>query len=176
VDLGVKRAVILLVLAVALLAAAAAGLELGVLGEVVIEGEFDVGGALLEPEEIELDLGVVRDPEGFVVFEDIAVLRVSSGGAMIQFLVEEDELPEGILIVNLLVTLSGEGVEYVIEMPCAAYTGDCVRLEKVIPGYDEPLPVEEGVYRVSVEVSWLAKGRREGDLKITLRVVEQAEG
>ncbi|RLE60291.1 MAG: hypothetical protein DRJ35_03730, partial [Thermoprotei archaeon] len=58
--------------------------------------------------------------------------------------------------------LSKKEKEYLIHMPCFAVKNDeCYRIMSLIPGFDVPLEIEDGVYNASLIVSWTSKGNAE---------------
>ncbi len=74
---------------------------------------------------------------------------------------------------NLKIYLSSEDALYIINAPCIYSTSECIRIQIVFPGYDVPMDIEKGVYNISVEVDWLAKGS--GSVEFTLGFIEESK-
>lgn len=65
---------------------------------------------------------------------------------------------------------SGEDSAIQIEMPCAVSIGtECFRVEKVIYGYDAPLMIKGGEYRLTLILYWSAL--EGGELSFTIRIM-----
>ncbi|MEM4718312.1 MAG: hypothetical protein QXE81_06130 [Desulfurococcaceae archaeon] len=48
---------------------------------------------------------------------------------------------------------------YDIQMPCLISINEtCYRIELMIPGYDEPLEIQAGIYNAKLRLEWFAKG------------------
>lgn len=63
------------------------------------------------------------------------------------------------IALNGAVLLTSTSNSYRINMPCLFSSSEpCYRVMMLIPGYDIPLGVEEGVYNLSIILSWKAMG------------------
>jgi hypothetical protein len=102
--------------------------------------------------EATLDLGELRLSTVFVLFKP--VLRVVEGGA--NFTVSGELTLESVTGVE---PPRAGGRAYRVPMPCLLERGEpCFRVLVLIPGYDAPLRVEEGVYRATLKLSWHSTG------------------
>ncbi len=66
------------------------------------------------------------------------------------------------IVVNgyMLLTSVNDSVSYKILMPCmVSRNATCFRIMVLIPGYDAPLKIRRGVYKISLYLSWNASGR-----------------
>ena len=127
--------------------------------------------SILDPSEIKLNIDVVA-PEGPKVFYNIAKITIPSEGRWVKFVVSESTLPGGNISIDAIVRLQGVIRDYTINMPCASYEGECIRLSTVVLGYDEPLYIEGGVYSVTVEVSWHHRESLSGVARLCLTIEE----
>ncbi len=147
-------------------------------GSIVVTGVFriDSDRVSMEPREIKIDLGVVSEARGSKVFRDIAVLRVYRESQILfkpSIHSSEKDIPEGLnLAVSATVELAGEGRSYRVVMPCIYSIGPCYRILAIIPGYDAPMAVEPGEYRLTLTISWEASGSGEVPAGFTIEVVE----
>ncbi len=122
------------------------------------------------PSRIKVDLGRIDSASGERSYSDIAKLVVRSATKII---VRIETILDG-SSQNLSITFSGtlrledQGKSYVINMPCLYSNTQCVRILMLIPGYDTPLAIERGEYRVSLEITWIAEGS--GDLSIAFSI------
>lgn len=72
------------------------------------------------------------------------------------------------LLLNGAIEMKSESKYYKINMPCLASINEpCYRITMVMPGYDEPMPIEEGRYNVTLIVEWTASGAGSFYLRIT---------
>ena len=72
----------------------------------------------------------------------------------------------GLLVLEPFPELRGAGGEYRIPMPCLLSVNEpCYRIMMLIPGYDAPIRIEEGVYGVKLTLSWQSSSRAELILK-----------
>lgn len=128
-----------------------------------IHGEVGVGepGLGVKPSLIEVRLDIDR-PCGVKFFSNIAELVVPENSC-IQFkpLLRSIKGSLGLALGGqlLLEPSGGQGATYNISMPCmTAYGLPCYRVQVVIPGYDAPLYIEGGSYKLSLKISWRAMG------------------
>jgi hypothetical protein len=73
------------------------------------------------------------------------------------------------ILLNGELTLKSNNITYRILMPCLLSIGEsCYRIMMLIPGYDLPLKIDEGVYEATLELRWLASGYGVFNLKLYL--------
>ena len=157
---GVSRLAAALVIIAALAASA-------ILIKQTITAEPDVKSVEMSPGIVELDLELIGEPRGSMCRTGAATL-VAHSRAKVLFTARL-EAPHGLAIqVSALVRLVGPR-NYTVPMPCIIdTTAQCFRTQEVIPGYDEPLGIEPGTYRVDICVEWLAEGSGEARLAIAV--------
>ena len=157
---GVSRLAAALVIIAALAASA-------ILIKQMITAGPDMKSVEMSPGIVELDLGLIGKPRGRTCRVSAATL-VAHSRAKILF-TGWLEAPHGLAIqVSAVVRLVGPR-NYTVPMPCLVDTlGRCVRIQAVVPGYDEPLGIEPGTYRVDICVEWLAEGSGEARLAIAV--------
>lgn len=144
----------LLVLLISSLAALAVvlALALGPILEVRIEGVVSV-----PPKTKVVDVRLTIDREEGSESFDLGEVAVAGGGLVARVVLQSYEGDFAVVVSGVL-TLSGKQ-NYAIPMPCAIAVGEqCYRVMVLIPGYDTPMPVEEGIYRVTLNLSWRARG------------------
>ena len=72
--------------------------------------------------------------------------------------------------------LVSRGHEYTIPMPCMASEGvSCFRILSLIPGWDIPLQVAPGEYKVKLQISW-SKASGIGDVELHVEIERGASG
>lgn len=77
------------------------------------------------------------------------------------------------LLLNGELQLDSAIYSYRIAMPCLVAIGEpCYRILMVIPGYDTPLTIEEGVYNTTFIMRWDASGTGSFHLKLLLEYSE----
>jgi len=75
---------------------------------------------------------------------------------------------------DLSIAISGRlvlsGPEYYeVEMPCmVSQNMPCIRIEVVIPGYDEPMAIKGGDYSARVELWWRAEGAGKASIELII--------
>ena len=135
-------------------------LRMDVLGNVDVEGEgFRV--------EVGLNIDSGR---GSATYKDLATVRVPEETCIVfRPSLERVEGNFTLLLGGILTLKPLEGGEtYTIHMPCLVERGTrCVRIQTVIPGYDEPMSVKPGTYSVSLQLTWTASGKGSFHLAIT---------
>lgn len=137
----------------AALAAVVMAVALSPLLEVGIEGVVDV-----PPRLKAVDIKLVIDREKGTASFDLGEVAVPKGSILAKAVLVSHEGEFGASVSGVLTLESGERV-YRIAMPCAIAIGEpCYRVMVLIPGYDTPLPVEEGAYRATLNLSWVARG------------------
>ena len=164
-----KRATRLL--ALVLVGATLIPLGYSLIGGLLASSDYTIRGITLEPNEVKLNLDMMA-PEGSKAFNNVAKLIVPSEGGWVKFVVSESTLPGDEVSIDATIRLQGGTRDYTINMPCAAYKGECIRLSTVILGYDEPLYIEGGVYNITVEVSWHSRGSVSGGVSLSLTIEE----
>gem|GEM_PF-1103345 len=122
------------------------------------------------PSRIKVDLGTIDSASGEIGYSDIAKLVVRNSTKII---VRAEAIPDGSrqnisIAFSGTIRLEGQGKSYAINMPCFYSNTQCARILMLIPGYDTPLTIEKGDYRVSLEITWIAEGS--GDLSITFSI------
>lgn len=148
-----RREYIYVLAGLALVGIVVAASYLGPLLEVYIKGEVNVPKSL-KTAEIVL---VIDREEGSEKF-DLGEVFIPKGSVIVKTSLESYE-GNFILSVSGVLTLESESRSYVVSMPCAIVMGEpCYRIMIVIPGYDVPISVEEGKYRVRLDLSWRASG------------------
>lgn len=99
-------------------------------------------------------IDVVVDMESGMVSYDLGMIEVPDGSVIAKVALLEREGNFSI-VVNGVLTLESENKAYVIEMPCMVVIGtSCYRIMAIIPGWDAPMPIEEGTYEVSLKLTW----------------------
>lgn len=100
------------------------------------------------------DINLVVDKESGVVLYDLGRVEIPNGSVIVEVALLEREGNFSI-VVNGVLTLKSENRVYTINMPCAIVIGaPCFRIMMLIPGWDEPMPIEGGVYDVSLKLMW----------------------
>jgi len=70
------------------------------------------------------------------------------------------ELTGNLTVSGVLLLEGAGGPRYRVEMPCLLSVGEpCFRVMVLLPGYDAPMLVEAGTYRVLLELAWQASAR-----------------
>lgn len=131
--------------------------------EVSIEGIVNVPptGAVMD---IELN---VDEKEGERVI-NLGVFNIPAGSIIVRPNLTRREGSFAIVLGGEL-TLKSDKHVYRILMPCLMSVGKpCYRIMMLIPGYDTPLNVEEGVYNATLTLRWTAEGSGKFRLKLTL--------
>lgn len=129
-----------------------------------------VDETLPSPESFNIELIVERERGEKIV--KLGGLRIPCGNMQVKSYVIDYEGNLTIVIGGEL-TLESERFRYRIPMPCLASIGElCYRILMLIPGYDTPLKVEEGIYNITLILSWSAKGSG----RLRLRMVPQLSG
>ncbi|GBF09945.1 hypothetical protein apy_16700 [Aeropyrum pernix] len=174
---GVKGKLALAII-VALVGAAVLSIAAVTAGQFLVKMRVDVPGAELSPDIIEIPLDIDK-PQGREVLAEVAVLRVYGEGVAVEFKTLEPEVRGSVsLIAGATVTLEGDEGSTVIHMPCILDINvGCIRPLAIIPGYDAPLPLNPGEYKVSIEITWSsASGKGEVNLPITIEyIVEERQ-
>ena len=165
------RRLVLALIAVGLVAVSALAIALstGMIGWIGVKGTIKAGAsAELKPSSIDVAINITSE-KGEKVYRDIAVLKVTGGTVPIQFKAVESSVEGGASI-----TMSGEIVlegpeNHRITMPCLLSTGFCARIMMLIPGYDVPLMLSPGEYRVTLKLAW-TNARGEGTVRLKIGV------
>ena len=162
-------ALVLVALAAASIVGYAAYEELA--GWIGVRGVIKVEkGVQMNPRSIEISLNITSS-KGEASYKNIAVLKVPGKEARILFKVFDRKIGSSVsLALGGTVILKGPR-EYRIPMPCMLYTGSCIRIMSIIPGYDAPLSVEEGSYNVSLTIDWM-KAEGEGPISFKIGVLD----
>jgi len=128
---------------------------------------------LLRPEVVILEVPIDSE-RGFKSFDDIATFKVLKETNII-FKLEKAAVKGNLSIAISCHAYMGE--EYEIDMPCLfMHRAKCYRVLMLIPGYDVPLKVHEGDYKLSLKVMWMeAKGEGEVYLKVCIRSRSRAD-
>lgn len=92
--------------------------------------------------------------------EEVVNIGTLTLGETVQVKVIEARAEGGLKIMaNGVLTLKGEKQTYEINMPCMADVDmRCARIQAIIPGYDQPMRIEPGVYSATLKISWEARG------------------
>lgn len=114
---------------------------------------------------IDLDL-IIDSKSGSKIF-DLGFVKIPKNGS-IQIKSELLEYSGDLkLVLNGLIEFKSSNRSYRISMPCIASVNQpCYRVLMVIPGYDIPMNIENGVYNVSLILEWSAEGSGKFYLKI----------
>jgi len=124
-------------------------------GRIEIKGVVNVPQVELRPPRIKVNVEINKS-KGSILYENIAILIINNERAKIVFkVVGASHSGDFSAIINGKVILRGaRTVE--IQMPCLASFGNatCYRAMVLIPGYDAPVEIEKGEYRVDLLISW----------------------
>ncbi|MEM3927202.1 MAG: hypothetical protein QXU13_06465 [Desulfurococcaceae archaeon] len=121
----------------------------------------------------------ISQPAGSVVYivHDVWIPARMKVRAVV---IPREVIGEFSIAISMVLKLKGQR-EYVINMPCVFQRGDatcyrilqgvnCCGVMAIIPGYDQPLDVEPGLYTAELEISWQdAKGEGEFHLELYLQ-------
>lgn len=148
-----RKVSLLMLLGCVGVAVVAIAVALGPLLEVGIEGVVEV------PQKLKVaDIKLVIDREEGSQAFDLGELFVPRGNVITRLILVSYEGTFNATVSGVLRLESSER-SYAISMPCAIAIGEpCYRVMVLIPGYDAPMPVEEGTYRVKLTLSWRARG------------------
>lgn len=140
---------------------------------------MDYKGSLVKPDVLfERDLSLAIDKACCrKTAIDLGLLNMSSNGCIKAEVINVRALEELSLVMSgtlILEPVSKEGSAIQIEMPCMVSVGtNCFRIEKVIYGYDAPLMIYGGEYKLTLTLYWSALGS--GELSFTIRIVRSGE-
>lgn len=132
---------------------------------VVVRGVIDVQPTLLDTEVVV----PIRSPSGETVY-DLGTVRIPSDG-FVRVLTALEGTSGGFrLLMSGVLELVSNHSTYRIVMPCLVSVNEpCVRIQALLPGYDEALPIRGGEYRARLVLSWIkAEGSGEFRLRISL--------
>ncbi|MCC6016623.1 MAG: hypothetical protein LM582_06245 [Desulfurococcaceae archaeon] len=131
--------------------------------DINIRGVVDVNKNIFL--NIDLDL-IINSKSGSKIF-DLGFVKIPKNGS-IQIKSELLEYSGDLkLVLNGLIEFKSSNRSYRISMPCIASVNQpCYRVLMVIPGYDIPMNIENGVYNVSLTLEWSAEGSGKFYLKI----------
>lgn len=100
-------------------------------------------------------------------------LNIPAGNLLVKPNLTEREGDFNLALSGVLVLESSERT-YRIPMPCLVSAGGtCYRILMMIPGYDAPLSVEEGVYNATLTLRWTAEGAGKFRFKLILQYSEE---
>lgn len=100
------------------------------------------------------DINLVIDRESGVTLYDLGRVEIPDGGVIVKVILVEKEGNFTVAVSGVL-TLKSQTRTYTIDMPCAIVVGvPCYRIMMIIPGWDEPMPIEGGVYDVNLKLVW----------------------
>lgn len=100
------------------------------------------------------DIDLIVDRDSGEAFYSLGRVEIPDGNVMVKVILVEHEGNFSI-VVNGVLMLKSETRAYVIDMPCAIVIGaPCFRIMAIIPGWDEPMHVEGGVYDVNLKLTW----------------------
>ncbi|MEM3988471.1 MAG: hypothetical protein QXZ22_07755 [Sulfolobales archaeon] len=135
------------ILAVAIAIALSPILEVGIEGVVKVPPTLRV-----------VDVELVIDREKGSASFDLGDVSLPMGRVLARVVVASYEGNFSVAVSGVLSLVSGDR-EYRILMPCAITIREpCYRATVVIPGYDAPMQVEEGTYRATLNLTWVARG------------------
>lgn len=100
----------------------------------------------------------------------VATLRADAP-AEVQFSVEAKGSAR--IVGGLAARLAGPK-EYVVQMPCAVSTGQCIRAMVLILGYDAPLEIAPGVY--DIYIKGFCEVEKGGELNVVIKLRAEAKG
>lgn len=113
--------------------------------------------------ELALELGTLRSDTACWVKFKPKISALARGNATL--------LLSGVLVLNGTPSVrvpeeSQRWLEYRVSMPCLLSVGEeCFRVMVLIPGYDAPMRIEAGEYRVELVLHWRASTAMEGVLE-----------
>jgi len=138
----------------------------------IIFGERNV---YTEPSDITIEIKDVKEGRGEKYLENLGRLIIRSNTSIkLEFTFPPAVTRFEGLALNLEVYLESETKNYVIMAPCIWASIECNRILVLIPGFDFPLSIEEGIYNISVKMMWNAEG--EGDIIFTIKFIEYRDG
>jgi hypothetical protein len=145
-----------------------------VVGSILITGIFSAkANVKMVPSTINIDLGRIGS-SGDKEYSNIAKLIVRNETSIIARAAVDVPSRSGSIEVigGAKLILKGNNKTYVIAMPCAISTGECIRHMVIIPGYDVPMNIEAGEYTIDLALSWQLKGSGEIAVKIKIDIME----
>jgi len=114
--------------------------------------------------DIKLD---INEREGIKTI-DLGSIKIPSGNIQVRSKLVSYEGNFSILLNGELI-LKSDNMTYRILMPCLlSIEESCYRVMMLIPGYDSPLKIDEGLYEVVLTLRWLANGYGIFNLKLYL--------
>lgn len=127
----------------------------------------------VSPSTISLELEI-QDSEGEREFRDVAVIDLGDVDVLLFRTVDSRIEKLKSLSLSGWVKLESSNKTYEIGMPCILVLNvSCPRVLMRIPGYDVPLTVEPGRYRVTIVLSWReARGSGKTSLQISPRAYD----
>lgn len=136
--------------------------------EVNIEGTVNVPP---NPTAVDVELNIDKKEGEKTV--NLGNINIPAGNLLVKPNLTEREGDFDLALSGVLVLESSKRT-YRISMPCLASAGGaCYRILMVIPGYDIPLSIEEGVYNVTLTLRWTAEGTGKFRLKLILQYSEE---
>ncbi|MEM2197398.1 MAG: hypothetical protein QW290_09990 [Sulfolobales archaeon] len=151
------------ILAVAIAVALSPILEVGIEGVVKVSPTLRV-----------VDVELVIDREKGSAFFDLGYVSLPMGRVLARVVVASYEGDFSVAVSGVLSLVSGDR-EYKIVMPCAITIREpCYRVMVVIPGYDAPMQVEEGTYRATLNLTWVARGTGRFHARLYLEEAHQS--
>lgn len=170
---GVRRVLIYVILAVLLSATVLMTalalyvkniLEVDIRGTVNVKSTIRVVDVKLDIDSVEgvknIDLETIYIPKGRIV---VRSELISYKGNIT-------------VIMSGTLQLNSQSNSYRILMPCLMSIGEpCIRIAMIIPGYDEPLDIEGGVYSTTLTLSWTASGLGEFHLRLYIEHSEASK-
>jgi len=127
----------------------------------------------MNPSTLYLSLNI-NTTMGSVIFKNIAKLYVRNSTRIIVKPSGLEESNPGNMSIQLSGTLFLESSNrnYTINMPCLYSNTNCVRILILIPGYDEPLEIDSGVYNVSIKLNWIVEGAGNMSFRLSISILE----
>lgn len=129
---------------------------------IIFEGEVSLAIDKDCCRKTKINLGLLNMPsDGCIKAEVISVRAIGELGLIMS----------GVLILE---PVDKESSTIQIEMPCMVSIGaECFRIAKVIYGYDVPLMIKEGKYKLTLTLYWSAI--ESGELSFTIRIIRSEE-
>ncbi|MCS7111406.1 MAG: hypothetical protein N3D82_05030 [Ignisphaera sp.] len=156
--------VILALLLVTVVVLAAAALYVRSILEIDVKGSVDVKPSTTVV-DVKLDI-YSREGEEVITLGTINIPTRGSVIARSKLVNYEGNIT---LVISGELQLDSHSRQYRIVMPCLASIGEpCYRIAVIIPGYDEPLDIEEGAYNATLVLRWIASGLGKFHLKLYL--------
>lgn len=159
-----KKALLHLITLLVVVAIVVLGLHVVNVFNVNIKGTVNVPTPSVMERDIELNITTEKGSTKL----NLGVVEIPRDGTIqikVQLLEYSGDLK---LLLNGVIEMRSESRGYKINMPCMVNINEpCYRIMAVMPGYDEPMPIEKGKYNVTLILEWTASGTGNFYLRVT---------